>query len=107
MVHSAAGPAGFGLARRPGAVDALVVVEPIGCPDAAADAPPTPFLAVYGDYIDARNQGNRLAACRATAANVAANGQPGTVLSYPDRDVFGNTHLLMQDDSSAAIAAGV
>lgn len=108
MVHSAAGPAGFQVALdHPELVQAMVVVEPTGCPEQMEGLPDMPFLAVYGDYIQARGQAGRLAACTTTAQLATAAGHPGALFSYPDMDVFGNTHLLMQDDNNDAIAGDI
>ena len=111
MPHSAGGPVIFNTARRnPDLVTAIVVLEPTGCPTAAEDVEPIahiPFLAVYGDYIESRNQTGRLEACRATAALVREMGGRGEMLELTEEGVRGNSHMLMQDDNSADIAARV
>jgi len=108
VAHSAAGPASFQVALdRPELVAAMVVLEPTGCPEEAAAVPDVPFLAVYGDYIASRGQSGRMAACQATADLAQAAGQPSDLFSYPAMDIFGNTHLLMQDDNNDEIAADV
>ena len=111
MPHSAGGPVIFNTARRnPDLVSAIVVLEPTGCPTAAEDVAPIahiPFLAVYGDYIETRNQTGRLESCRATAALVREMGGRGEMLELVEEGVRGNSHMLMQDDNSADIAARV
>ena len=111
MPHSAGGPVIFNTARRnPDLVTAIVVLEPTGCPTAAEDVEPIahiPFLAVYGDYIESRNQTGRLESCRATAALVREMGGRGEMLELTEEGVRGNSHMLMQDDNSADIAARV
>ena len=111
MPHSAGGPVIFNTARRnPDLVSAIVVLEPTGCPTAAEDVESIahiPFLAVYGDYIESRNQTGRLESCRATAALVREMGGRGEMLELTEQGIRGNSHMLMQDDNSAAIAARV
>lgn len=111
MPHSAGGPVIFSTARRnPDLVSAIVVLEPTGCPTAAEAVEPIahiPFLAVYGDYIESRNQTGRLESCRATAALVREMGGRGDMLELTGEGIRGNSHMLMQDDNSAGIAARV
>ena len=111
MPHSAGGPVIFNTARRnPELVSAIVVLEPTGCPTAREAVEPIahiPFLAVYGDYIESRNQTGRLAACRATAALVREMGGRGDMLELTEEGIRGNSHMLMQDDNSAHVAARV
>ena len=111
MPHSAGGPVIFNTARRnPDLVSAIVVLEPTGCPTAAEAVEPIahiPFLAVYGDYIESRNQTGRLESCRATAALVREMGGRGEMLELTEEGIRGNSHMLMQDDNSADIASRV
>ncbi len=111
MPHSAGGPIIFNIARkRPEQVTAIVVLEPTGCPTAAEVVEPIahiPFLAVYGDYIESRNQTGRLEACRTTARLVREMGGRGEMLELTEYGIRGNSHLLMQDDNSAEIASRV
>ena len=111
MPHSAGGPVIFNTARRnPDLVSAIVVLEPTGCPTAAEDVEPIahiPFLAVYGDYIESRNQTGRLESCRATAALVREMGGRGDMLELTGEGIRGNSHMFMQDDNSADIASRV
>ena len=108
MPHSAGGPIIFATARkRPELVRAIVVIEPTGCPTtipAIADIVEIPFLAVYGDYIESRNQTGRLEACRMTAELLEEEGGRGEMLELTQERIFGNTHLMMQDDNNVEIA---
>ena len=110
--HSMGGSTVFQVARkRPELVAGIVAVEPLGCPRTAQQVRPwaqhAPFLAVYGDYIEQRGQTGRLQACRETARLVNAAGGQGRLLELTREGIFGNTHLLMQDDNSAEIAARI
>ncbi len=111
MPHSAGGPVIFVTARRrPELVTAIVVLEPTGCPtnpEAVEPITHIPFLAVYGDYIESRNQTGRLEACRATAAMITEMGGRGDMLELTEEGIRGNSHLFMQDDNSDDIAARV
>jgi pimeloyl-ACP methyl ester carboxylesterase len=108
VFHSAGGEAAFSVAlNHPSVVSHMVALEPVGCPSEGEDFAEVPFLAVYGDYVQPRGQGSRLRACTATAAMVAEVGLKGEVLSYPEKQVFGNTHLFTQDDNNAQIAGDI
>ena len=106
--HSAGGSVVFPLARkRPELVAAIVAIEPTGCPSTAASVTgitAIPFLAVYGDFIESRNQTGRLEACRTTARLIDGHGGHGETLELTEEGVFGNSHLLMQDDNGDDIA---
>lgn len=109
--HSMGGTTVFAVAaQRPDLVLGIVVIEPVGCPRRAADVQQwqhVPFLAVYGDYVESRGQTGRLNACRATAKLLNEAGGNGAMLELTSEGIFGNTHLLMQDDNSADIAAEI
>ncbi|MEZ5708100.1 MAG: hypothetical protein R3E02_01790 [Blastomonas sp.] len=104
LLHSASGVAGFEFARRhPDRVDALVVVEPVGCP---ADLADVPVLGVFGDHMEVREQiVPRREECRALADALAARGDKGALWSLPDMGIRGNSHLMMMEDNSADIMA--
>jgi pimeloyl-ACP methyl ester carboxylesterase len=108
MAHSAGGPQAVSAAKaRPNLVPALILIEPTSPPD-TNDFPALSgmsLIGVYGDYIDSRNQGNRKIATEAAAALHVQNGGRGEVISLPEElGIFGNTHLMMQDDNNAFIA---
>ena len=107
LAHSAGGPTAVSAAKaRAHLVPALILIEPTN-PPTAADFPVLAgksLLGVYGDYIDSRNQGNRKLATEAAAALFSQNGGHGEVISLPEElGIFGNTHLLMQDNNSAFV----
>lgn len=114
VVHSAAGAPGFALAgKRPDLVHAVVAVETVACPvgKGAAVHPlgTTPLLALYGDHVEERTAGNhrgRHAACKQAATELAALNTPARFIDLPvDLQVYGNSHLMMQDNNSDDIAA--
>lgn len=108
VVHSAAGEDAFPLAlRRPELMRALVVLEPVGCPSVGEPVPDVPLLAVYGDYIKPRGQSSRLAACGDAVAAARELGLAAELISYPDRGVHGNTHLMTQDNNNATIVGDI
>ena len=113
VLHSAAGAAGFEVARQdPARVRALVSIETTVCPALQGNAGDPlagiAFLGIYGDYVDERGSGGhprRYRSCRSLAESperVAA----GKFIDLPgDLKVRGNSHLMMQDDNSDDIAA--
>ncbi|MBK6672402.1 MAG: hypothetical protein IPG49_02610 [Proteobacteria bacterium] len=113
VLHSAAGAAGFEVARQdPARVRALVSIETTVCPALQGNAGDPlagiAFLGIYGDYVDERGSGghpSRYRSCRSLAESperVAA----GKFIDLPgDLKVRGNSHLMMQDDNSDDIAA--
>ena len=109
--HSMGGTTVFQVAnQRPELVAGIIVIEPVGCPRSAEQIEAwsdKPFLGVYGDYVDSRGQTGRRDACRETARLVGEAGGTGEMLELTEQGVFGNTHLLMQDDNSEDIAARI
>jgi pimeloyl-ACP methyl ester carboxylesterase len=108
MAHSAGASVAVNAAtERPDLVTGFVMVEPAGIPD-ESDFPALAgmsMLGAYGDYIDSRNQSGRKEATEAAAALFGQYGGTGDVISLPeDHDVYGNTHLMMQDDNNALVA---
>jgi pimeloyl-ACP methyl ester carboxylesterase len=108
VAHSAGASVAVNAAtERPELVAGFVMVEPAGPPD-ADDFPALAgmsMLGVYGDYIDSRNQGGRKEATEAAAALFEQYGGTGDVVSLPDdHHIYGNTHLMMQDDNNDFIA---
>lgn len=110
IVHSAAGMTGFEAARqRPDLVKGIVVVEPVGCPEEAADVQAMLgggkfFFGVFGDHFEVRGMQGRLDACEATARLAKEAGARSEVLWLPREGIHGNTHLLMQDTNNDEIA---
>jgi pimeloyl-ACP methyl ester carboxylesterase len=104
MAHSAGGPKAVTAAKtRPEKVYGFILVEPTGPPD-EGDFPALAgmsMLGVYGDYIESRNQAGRKAGTEAAAVLFGQNGGTGEVISLPeDLSIFGNTHLMMQDNNN-------
>lgn len=108
LAHSQAGQFVFRAAEaRPDKVRAIVAVEPagFGSPANAASLRGIPVLAVYGDFIeqDARwpaIKGNGLRyydAIRAAGGNVE-------VVDLPRVGIAGNSHMVMMDRNSDAVA---
>lgn len=113
VLHSAAGAPGYALARAaPALVRAVVAIETVGCPPSGEDGRSpldgVAFLGIWGDYIDLRRAGGhtqRLRSCRSMADALAAGGTTAELIELPkDRDIRGNSHLMMQDDNNAEIA---
>ncbi len=110
ITHSQGG--NFGLtaaATAPGRVRAIVSLEPSGAPDparyearAVADVP---HLFVWGDFLDRHSfwKHSRPAAERWRDA-LAAAGCDVTWLELPAMGIPGNSHALMADDNSDAVA---
>ena len=108
LVHSQAGLFGIRVAQaRPDKIKALVLVEPAGV-GTIADAPKmkgVPVLAIYGDYIeqDARwptIRGNGIAFYDA----LRASGGSADMIDLPKIGIKGNSHMIMMDKNSDAVA---
>ena len=117
MGHSQSGS--FPLAAallNPTAAKGLVLVEPGGCPGAFTDEQiktlaTIPILAVFGDHRDTPTGiGIRpswqlsFESCQALIARVKAAGGQAEMLNPPDRDIRGNSHMIMQDKNNQQIA---
>lgn len=113
MVHSQGGNFGFNAAlAAPDKVKALIAIEPSGAPDPArADATvlkDVPHLVVWGDFIEGHPLWTRLVpnVTRWQQAITAAGGRADT-LDLPKEGIPGNSHMLMMDRNSDAIAARI
>ncbi len=111
MVHSAAGAAGFALLERAGAVEqlnALVVLEPVGCPSEAIlevdQITQLPFVAFYGDFIAERGQSSRYNACKSSVTTLQANDGIAAFIDLPAQGIEGNSHLFVQAYNNVEIA---
>ena len=110
MVHSASGDTGFETLRKDeeSLIKGIIVIEPTGAPveekDVVQNFSEVPFLAVYGDYIDQRRQGRRKERVLTTIELINKNGGKAEMIDLPEKGIFGNTHLLMQDTNNAQIA---
>lgn len=107
LVHSMSGNLGFAIAQRyPELLEALVVIEPVGCPTRSIDLQSIniPVLAIYGDYIESRNQTRRKIACQKTINHLNEQGVKATMLDLPLLGIQGNSHVLMVDKNHLDIA---
>jgi pimeloyl-ACP methyl ester carboxylesterase len=109
IAHSAG--AGFAIRaalRAPDKVRALVGLEPSAAPDPAmidmAQLRSIPMLFVWGDHLDDFPDWRRIVAnpYKFQAAQ-AAQGRMD-VVHLPERDIIGNTHMLMLDRNSDQVA---
>ena len=89
-------------------VAGIVSIEPGACPAATADLKPylaMPILVLWGDYVDtAPRWAPRLKGCREFVAAVNRAGGHAENVVLPEIGIHGNTHMLMQDDNSLALA---
>lgn len=107
LVHSASGVPGFVTAEKyPDLVNAVINVEPIGCPAKHKTAlRGVPVLSIFGDHMKTRPQiAARRDECRTMVANVKAEGVPAKFISLPDLGIKGNSHLMMLENNSVQIA---
>ena len=108
--HSQSGIYPFQAAAMSGAgIRGIVSIEPGACPDANASVNAyltIPTMVLFGDYVDRSPRwAPRLAACRAFAEKVRAQGGRTEVVVLPEIGIRGNSHMLMQDKNSLEIAA--
>jgi pimeloyl-ACP methyl ester carboxylesterase len=108
--HSRAGNAMLPAAiRRPDLFAALVELEPVGCHGLYRDEDlpalaRIPFLSVFGDYLDGTMWLPFANECRELAEKLAAAGGTARHLALADLGITGNSHMLMMEDNSRAIA---
>ena len=104
VVHSAAGVAGFEVARRqPSEVLAVVNVEPVGCPtEDIGRWSGTAVLSVFGDHMEVRPQMPvRQRECQKTVDHLRNLGTPAAMFALPELGIKGNSHLLMSESNSS------
>jgi len=108
LVHSQAGQFGQKVAQaRPDKVKALVLVEPAGMgdPKLTANLKNIPILAVYGDYIEKDSRWPTIKANQLKQLEaVKAAGGRYEVIDLPKAGQTGNSHMMMMDRNSDAIA---
>lgn len=109
IAHSQGGAFAWQVAqRRPDLFRALVLVEPAGTgiADQAARLKDVPTMLMYGDYVegDPRWSVIRRNARRFADAVRAAGGTVDDV-DLPARGIRGNSHMIMMDRNSDAVAA--
>ncbi|MCP3030269.1 alpha/beta fold hydrolase [Halobacillus sp. A1] len=112
MVHSMGGEIGYEVARqRPDLVKGLVAIEPVGSPTDEQEIEDTfaeiPYLGVYGDYLESRNQVSRLEAVQTTVDMINENGGTGEVIELTEEGINGNSHLLMIDKNNNEISSQI
>jgi pimeloyl-ACP methyl ester carboxylesterase len=86
----------------------IISIEPGACPAATEPMAPytrMPVLVLFGDYVDlSARWAPRLKACRDFAQAVNKSGGKAEVVLLPDVGFHGNSHMLMQDRNSLAVA---
>jgi arylsulfatase A-like enzyme/pimeloyl-ACP methyl ester carboxylesterase len=112
LVHSATGAVGVEILRqRPDLVTAVVMVEPVGCPTDPTEVrklfADKPTITVFGDHFESRRMQGRYEACLDTVQLINEAGGQARMLHLPSLDIYGNTHLLMQDTNNSEIAGQV
>jgi len=63
-----------------------------------------PFLSVYADYVEQRGQTNRKELSHAITDAILLDGGIAGFIDLPAQEIFGNTHLMMQDNNNDIIA---
>jgi len=63
-----------------------------------------PFLSVYADYIEERGQTARKELSQAITAAIIQQGGVTGFIDLPQEEIYGNTHLMMQDNNNDVIA---
>jgi pimeloyl-ACP methyl ester carboxylesterase len=111
VVHSQGGNFGFTAAlNAPDKIKALIAVEPSGAPDPAkvevARVKTVPHLIVWGDFLDKNptTWPGLVPVVRRYRDALLAAGAKADVLDLPASGIKGNTHMLMMDANSDAIA---
>jgi pimeloyl-ACP methyl ester carboxylesterase len=108
LVHSQSGAFGFKmLEARPDKVKALVAVEPTlgGDRDKVASVKSTPVLMVYGDNAKDHPRWSKIRQGGVDyAAGLQSAGGHVDVVDLPDRGMRGNSHMIMMDRNSDAVA---
>jgi len=109
LSHSAPGEGAMRAAQRwPRLVKAVVSVEPSGAPTDVPKGFRTPHLFIWGDHL-APNEtdpdwNNEYQASAAYQRRLATAGVVSNEISLPATGVHGNSHMLMMDRNSDAIA---
>ncbi len=108
LVHSQSGAFGYKvLEARPDKVKAMVAVEPTlgGDPAKVGSIKTTPILVVYGDNAKGHPRWSKIRQSGVDYAGVlkAAGGRID-VVDLPDIGIRGNSHMIMMDRNSDAVA---
>jgi pimeloyl-ACP methyl ester carboxylesterase len=112
LAHSQGGNFAFTAAlNAPDKVRAVIAVEPSGTPPAAADPArlrAVPHLVVWGDHLgDSAFWTNIRGNIDRWQARLREAGGTAETLDLPAEGIRGNSHMLMMDDNSDAIAARI
>jgi pimeloyl-ACP methyl ester carboxylesterase len=114
--HSQSGRFPFEVTLRdPEGISAIVAIEPPGCKATEySDAEISklsrlPILVVFGDHLDVRQEfGNSWLPfyqdCQNFVKRVNAAGGHASMLHLPDKGMFGNSHMLMEDKNNLQVA---
>jgi len=110
IVHSQSGNFGLRAAlAAPDKVKGVIALEPSGAPPpgpALAALKDVPVLIVWGDFVETNPiWRHQQPASRAFADDLAARGGRVEWLDLPARGIAGNSHMIMMDTNSDAIAA--
>ncbi len=111
ITHSQGGAFAFNMAlAHPEKIKAVVALEPSGFPDPAkvnlASQKGIPYLFVWGDFIPGHSMWNRIkAGPERYRAALAAQGVKAEAFDLPAMGIKGNSHMLMMDRNSDAVAA--
>jgi pimeloyl-ACP methyl ester carboxylesterase len=108
LVHSQAGSFGFKVAEtRPDKVKALIAVEPsaTGAKEKVAALKDIPIVVIYGDNAKEHPRWGKI---RQNVVNyvgaIKEAGGKAEVIDLPDIGIKGNTHMVMMDKNSDAVA---
>jgi pimeloyl-ACP methyl ester carboxylesterase len=86
----------------------IVAIEPGACPLATDDMTPytkMPILVLFGDYVELSPRwAPRLKMCKEFVAAATKAGGKAELVELPKIGIHGNSHMLMQDRNSLAIA---
>jgi pimeloyl-ACP methyl ester carboxylesterase len=113
MLLSQAGAFAFNIAlRTPELIKGIVAVEPFSAPDPGKCSPDqlkalagTPFLFVWGDYLDVPAFWRKSwQANKAFADALKSHGAKVTWWDLPEQGIRGNGHMLMMDRNSDLVA---
>jgi len=111
LVHSAGGGSGFAVAQTvPDLVERIVAVGDRSVRRLTRQpwrrwGGDAPFMGVYGDYVDEREQtGRKARRPRQLQSSQERQVPHRRCFSLPDEGISGNTHLMMQDDNNGEIA---
>jgi pimeloyl-ACP methyl ester carboxylesterase len=113
IAHSSGGPYALHAALgAPDKVKAVVLLEPAGAPDARQDAPATvkgvPHLFLWGDFLtNDPIQGKAMPPVKAWSDALASAGGESDWVELPKLGITGNTHVMMMDANSDAVAGVV